>query len=38
MADTLTQGLLPGRGAEFGDTIFESLDALGVVETRTCSR
>lgn len=32
MADTLTQGLLPGRGAEFGDTIFESLDSLGVVE------
>jgi len=32
MADTLTQGLLPGRGAEFGDTIFESLDTLGVVE------
>jgi NADH-quinone oxidoreductase subunit D len=32
MADTLTQGLLPGRGAELGDTIFESLDTLGVVE------
>jgi NADH-quinone oxidoreductase subunit D len=32
MADTLTQGLLPGRGAEFGDTIFESLDTLGVLE------
>ena len=32
MADTLTQGLMPGRGAEFGDTIFESLDTLGVVE------
>jgi len=30
MADTLTQ--LPGRGAEFGDSIFESLDTLGVVE------
>src|SRR3979411_2291621 len=30
MADTLTQ--VPGRGAEFGDTIFESLDSLGVVE------
>ncbi|HLZ31000.1 MAG TPA: NADH-quinone oxidoreductase subunit D [Chloroflexota bacterium] len=32
MADTLIQGLMPGRGAEFGDTIFESFDTLGVVE------
>jgi NADH-quinone oxidoreductase subunit D len=32
MADTLTRDVLPARGAEFGDTIFESLDTLGVVE------
>src|ERR1700682_6545180 len=30
MADTLTP--VPGRGAEFGDSMFESLDTLGVVE------
>jgi NADH-quinone oxidoreductase subunit D len=33
MVDTLSpQGLVPGQGAELGDTIFESLDSLGVVE------
>ena len=32
MVDTLTSPIPPGRGAEFGDTIFESLDSLGVVE------
>jgi NADH-quinone oxidoreductase subunit D len=32
MADTLTQNLASPPGAELGDTIFESLDTLGVVE------
>src|ERR1700716_2475197 len=32
MADTLTRDFLPGQGGELGDSIFESLDTLGVVE------
>jgi NADH-quinone oxidoreductase subunit D len=32
MVDTLPPDLLLGRGAELGDTMFEALDTLGVVE------
>jgi NADH-quinone oxidoreductase subunit D len=32
MADTLIPGLVPSLGAELGDTIFEEVDASGVVD------
>ncbi len=32
MADTLIPGLVPSLGAELGDTIFEDVDASGVVD------